>query len=338
MKLVNWPEAKTIEFYEQQKEEMVELARSYRDIVAVYTAGSVSQPGISDLDFILCLSDDLQGSLDIEEKLSRELRNVICGGTILKIDKSNFTDLKIIDDFPLQHLNGQKFSFKEYNSKWFEICRVLDWLPERLHSLLKLQGGEVINVRCGLGLLKSITVSLSKLQQLTSTDQYHDFVRTVTGLRAQWFKNERRQFDFLNVLKLASKVAQRAIGDVSEHLQQQGYIKPVQLPGEVKFTIPRGPEFIFAQESIESDLDGRIQVPTILYPFFAAQAYSTQDFLGSSLRKCFSWLAPPSIIESAIDPFLWQTIKKRMEYCERVASFLSGAGITRGLLKYGWFL
>src|SRR5688500_2416260 len=101
MNSMHLPQKRDKHQYDQAIQEFSSVAMSYTDVLAVYTAGTVNYPGISDLDFVVCLKDELSAPFDIEEKLPDTVRELIGSGTILKVNERNVTRLNCIDQFPL---------------------------------------------------------------------------------------------------------------------------------------------------------------------------------------------------------------------------------------------
>jgi len=339
MKFVNLPKELSRKFYKKCKNEFIELCRKNSDIVSVYEAGSVSVPGISDLDFILCLKDKLKNKKEvIENQLTNGLKDIIGEGSILKINKANFSNLKLWDDFTMRYLYGGKFKFAEFNSKEFEICRILDWLPERLHSLLKFKKERKINVTRGLQLIKSASVSLDKLSKLTGSVRYESLSKDIKKLRSNWFKNknENNLRDFRNLLEKSADTILDAINEMDKFLIKNNYIFGDFSKAGESFKIKNGPEFFFGQE-VEIR-EGKIFLPRSFFFFFAAQTLLGDGFISDNLKKSFDKKLPRLAIKGHINKKLLGVMKKRAQYIDRVANFFKKNEIKKGLLKYGWFL
>lgn len=338
MNLTNLPQIRDKEEYAVAQHRFLDIARSYPDIRAVYTGGTVTHPGISDLDFVLALNDTLQQPLDIEEKLDPEIKSVIGKGSILKINTSNMATLKIIDDFPLQHLQGEQYHFAEYTSIEYEICRFLDWMPERLFRIWQLQTSTEIDVIHTLQLLKSLTVSLKKLQEITGSTSHDSFINRVYQLRANWFTLTSPTVPLHNLIQESSLVAIHALTFMDRWLRHKGYIEvgSGNTTGDYVFAIPpKGPQWWF---SYAASISRRgIVVPYTVRIFLQAQAESSPGFIAEHVRTSFGSDSLLSVAQY-IKPELLTAINSRMAYIESVADFFRRSKLQRGLLKYGWFV
>ncbi|MDP3997101.1 MAG: hypothetical protein Q8P73_01240 [bacterium] len=335
MSYVNLPKKTGYEVYRVCEEEFVETARKYADILAVYSGGTVKHPGISDLDFIVFLKNQLSVRMDIENRLPQKVVKMLKGGTILKINERNIRDIQIIDPLPLKHLYGDKYVFRRYDGTTFSICRILDWLPERIFSLWQYVSQDRRDVSRGLLLLKSLTVSLDLVDQLKGDGAYAAYHEEVHSLRRLWFVSEKSLENFNILLKRGMCLAQEALDSISLWLVDQKYISgsPEFIKGAV-FDIPSGPTFHFDQKT--HIVRSRLYIPWVVAIFLAQQAQSGKGYLSMRLKKSFD-----TIIDANQYDINWafaNTITKRIAYVESLIKFFHDNGLSRGLLKYGWYL
>lgn len=335
MKHFNLPQKKSKQFYQLCQQQFLKLTRQYRDIQAVYGAGTLAHPGISDLDFILVLKNKLTQPLDIETRLTRDLRQVIGHGSILKINNANASKLKIIDDFPLQHLQGQPVKFQEYQSPQFELCRILDWLPERLVHLVQLAANRSYDATRALQVAKSITISLKKLDRLTNTTNHRSYIKSVERVRSQWFKNTSRGQTLDRLLSSSLATCLTVLNQVDDYVRERHFVNLPSAFYPARFSIPNGPAWHFAKRA---SLKGKtVYIPYTLALFLLAQAQSSPQFMARQVRAAFSPL-PRLRTSHYLEPALLHTINQRMAYLEKVAQFFRRHHLTQGFLKYGWFL
>lgn len=337
MKYTNWPQRRRRSFYLARQREFVKLCRLEPGITSVFTAGSVSNPGISDLDFLLGINSRADSLAGFEQRLSPPLQMILAGGTILKVPQTHISRVKIIDDFPLRRIGGLPVSFKDYQGRFFEICRILDWLPERVYALRQWQQANPRDVWRALQILKSCTVSFRKLDTLLGTDDYRAFIEKVSDLRRQWFSRAHPEKHLKNSVEEAIRLGEDGLRTIADYVEDYGYISPVKKSQGIskKFFIPGGPQVVFGGRASARSLS----LPTILFYFFAGQAVLTRGPITDRLRLHLGLRASSDgrIIE-ALHPGLAKAIGQRMAYCNTVAHFLRAHEIRRGLLKYGWLL
>ncbi len=338
MKYINLPKKLNQEFYQKCRIELVNLCQGNPDVVSIYEIGTVLYPGISDLDLMLCLKNKLNNDLNIEEQFSQEL-NYITSGHVLKINEENFRDMCIIDDRPdlkSKYLYGRKFQFSNFDDKTFEICRILDWLPVLVFTLLRSRNSSQVDVIKKLLIMSSVVISLDKVSKLTGNFQFCEFGKKVYNLRSTWFSNKNRIQDF-DILFVESVVqVLKAIKFIDEYLIKNRYIFGDLGKVGTFLKIPRGPEFVFGDETeIEK---GRIRLPKSFFFFLASQAVSSNGFISNHLKNSFDIELTDLDINDHIDDKLKKTIKKRIEYCNSLADFFRANNLKTGLFKYGWFI
>ncbi len=320
-------------FYVKSQQKFVDLAKTYPDILAVYSAGTIKHPGISDLDFVVCLKDRLTSPLDLENRLPADVASLITTGSILKVNESAIADIGIIDEFPLRLLYGEQYQFNQYNDLTYLICRVLDWLPERFFVLNRFQWESEADILHGLRILKSFSVSLNFLKQITGDTQYDQFMNSLATLRDRWFTKPDTDA-FSQLWNSAREIAAQALNDFDRWLGDNNFIAIEAPDKKMGFSIPRGPSFVFG--SIAKPNGDNVVVPWTVAAFLTTQAGNGRGFITQNIGRCFS--APIPLSSCQVNSDLRQTILARMNYVESLAAFFRANDLTRGLLKYGWFL
>lgn len=337
MNVKNLPRLKDKALYREYERQFVELALSYPDVTAVYTAGTVKNPGISDLDFLVCLQDTMSGRFDIEDHLNANIKAAIGSGSILKVNEANIQDVKIIDDFPLMHVGGKRYDFTEYASWPYEVCRILDWLPERFSTLVRIRQADDLDATWALQVVKSLGVSLQKLAKLTGSRSYETFLEEVVRTRQQWFSIPDDTSHLHLLLDQAVSAGKEALTEIDTWLTTQGIVKVDDACRQTDtcFAIRGGPSFVFGDHV--AVVNGRVQVPYTVMIFLWAQALASDQFVSRHVKLAFNQpvrVNPLRYMHSS----LYTVIHRRMEYIERLVHFYQHHGLQRGLLKYGWFL
>ena len=159
----NHPKKVSQDFYSSARKEIVDYYSTNSDIVSIYEYGSVSSPGVSDLDIILVLknlissSEDSLGFLNISD----DVHSLVADGNVMKMPESVFCRINQIDKFNVKRIYGQELLFDGVSNNDKEILRivsVIDWLPERVLRLTKVINSEVINIANVLCILHSFTI------------------------------------------------------------------------------------------------------------------------------------------------------------------------------------
>lgn len=334
MRLNKVPRRLTRANYQRALDDFVNRAKEEKSIHAVYIAGSISQPGISDLDLLLSLDDTLRSPLKIDTAIPRTAKTLIGHGSILKVPARLMPSVRVVDDLPLRRIWGRAYRFADFSTPIYELCRVIDWLPERIARLQKVKTAAVIDATWMLQFLKSVTVSLEKLSALTGGTPYTAFVKDVRTLRKNWWRIRRRRQSIVEALYEAERIGLQALRDCDEYVQMHHYIQPVRVPPRARFDIKGGPSFSFG--NAVTITRNKLMLSPVYFAFYAAQATVARGWLKHKLRASFSVEIPS--LPATLSPAVRHATTKRMRFVEECGTFLQRVGIQRGLLKYGWFL
>ncbi len=173
--LINLPKKKVLKDYDKARLEIVEKYKNVNGLVSIYEYGSVSAPGISDLDIILVFSDGMRGKKVKVANNSKFLNFFLKNGTIIKTTEQIFKKFNYIDEFNLKKIYGKKIrliKISKKRKKFLSLISILDWLPERLLRLAQINSSKKIKVNELLCLLYSVTYSFENLYKITKEKNY----------------------------------------------------------------------------------------------------------------------------------------------------------------------
>lgn len=334
MKVCNVPIQLSRKYYKDAIRSFVDIVKEESGVCSAYTIGTVSSPGISDLDFLLCLYDTSNRIQSFESRLPSRVKELIEPGSILKVPHSHMKDVHIIDDFPLTHIWGKKHVFHHYQQREIRLCRVMGWLPERVVKLQRVIKANQLDVLLSLRVLRSTTYSLRILSNLTHTRIAHSFIHNVESLRTSWWSSRRRIEKLRKLIIQAKHEALNAIETCDEYATNNEFLMPMRNP-HGSMTIQGGPQFYFGTHtSIDKD---KLILPPIFYTYYSAKVALSQGWLHENLKHSFKD-ADVSHVEDCVSVTMRDVIQRRLSYVNEVAHFLRSHRIHRGLLKYGWFL
>ena len=117
---------------------------------SIYQYGSISCPGLSDLDIAIVLDDIIASStpkLVQKQNLPDSVLSIMDYATMMLFPRSKFEQITLWDDINLTPIHGQVIAVDTLNSRFLEVARIIDWLPERIIRLEELFRSEVIDVR-----------------------------------------------------------------------------------------------------------------------------------------------------------------------------------------------
>ncbi|RJQ26437.1 hypothetical protein C4565_06775 [Candidatus Parcubacteria bacterium] len=352
-KFVDYPRAKYVHQYDDARKRMIDFLYARPDVKSLYEFGSVGAPGLSDLDLAVVL--DAKPKEDISEYLS--VRNIppsvnqmMDGGTLMVFKSKDFVDIMMWDDVNLNLLHGSEHSVRklsEDEEKQVELCRVVDWVPDRCSRLIEVIKTKYVPVQRTVGYLNSTVHSLKRIIRILGQSDvtWDSFITTVNKIRASWFNYtmEEQQEILIEAVFSGINVSFSALTFFGEycankHLYSNYSVSNAYL--KIKDTL----EFRFVDLKYVSSecaltysrpMKIVIPVPDLFYQHFLIYG-SVDGRIGNVLNKNIS--QPFSSQDRGrIAPELNTVLVKRMTLANSMAQFLYENKFKRGLFKFGWY-
>jgi hypothetical protein len=182
--------------YEDSIKDMLEKLTKQQEIVSIYQIGSVSNPGISDIDVVVVLKDKQVFHLNPLEGLS-ELERYLFLHPLHGVSQSDFSEAK---QYALFHnwnlLWGEELIVEEDNLSEDEInClkiqTALEYLISNYISLTVLITYTICNVRALLLTMKEMLYDLQLLG--VSSGGLYDLIKTLVEWRNNWFEKTPKE-------------------------------------------------------------------------------------------------------------------------------------------------
>jgi hypothetical protein len=190
--LLRKPVAVRRETYDQAVSLVVERLGGNPGIAAVYTVGSISIPGISDVDLLVVFEDGVRCDLDPLAHLIGPLRYPFTHG-LFGVPRWYFADAVRYGFYPnLRLLQGSELDvgspLGEQDRRALEVQLALEYLVENYISRSVEHAYRALNVR---GLLLSAHAIRLDLQLLgIESGRLHDLVAQVGEWRKTWFERD----------------------------------------------------------------------------------------------------------------------------------------------------
>ncbi len=347
----NLPEKVNKEHYENVRHEIQNLFSKNKSVLSIYEYGSVSSPGVSDMDLIFILNDhDLinAGLFDLHEA-SESAKKLVADGTVIKMPKNVMQNLMYVDKLFPKRILGKEIFIREptQQEKNFIACvALIDWLPERILKLGKIYNSEKINVNNALCTLHSFCYSLKTLNKILGADDRSLLVISKTSeLRNNWYDLVKPEKGLLKLLKLAIEVGHEQIFSYFQFLKQKEvYIKGDFITG-IEVDLELYPEcflrFIDTKNSIDFNnslrlFDGKrnyIILPSYFLPHFYYQSLHG-GCISNNIRSKFSLDLDMDL--SSVNKYYLEAIKTKISIMEENAQFLRKNNISSGLLRFGF--
>jgi len=335
--------------YQDARKEFVDWFLTIEHVEGIYEAGSVTVCGLSDLDFVLFVSDswkftDTEKYKKIISKFSNKLLSLIGDGNILVVNSSLACDIKIIDDFNLSKLHSNReFSFVEFNEDEYNILRVMDWLPERISKIAAVSAkSHDLNLFTLHGVLKSLLVSLTKVESLIVSEKFSTELdsqkKILNKLRYNFNANvEAGSYanEMVKVTVSLFKLSCDAINLFAEYLHRSDQFFLV----ETKSSRNRFHPFDMKSEKVVSIFGNKfvVSIPSVYFLCLYLQAQQRNELslkLQGDLETSFDLNNSAYFVADKIK----HAISKRSIFTNQLMLFLRKNKFDRGLLKYGFYL
>lgn len=333
-RFTNNPRRIPMAVYQKAIRELIEHFQKNSDVLSLYEYGSVSAPGISDLDLILVTKEKLKNKF-----LYPSGPNIdkVAKGTLMVMPESFFSNIRLFDEINLKKVFGQEIKLREIDQETIKlraIASVVDWLPERLIRIIALLHKNPLDVQYALRYLRSFAYSLENTSKLIGDERYKEFLDNLHQLRKKW--KQTKTDELLWLIKRGIYLGYGMLDAFTDkYLKNWG-------GAEGNLVLFKNQQIIFTdqKEKINADWSTAISDPSItkivvsskLLPHF--WIYSRQaGKLAQEMKKGFIFSGKPSLPDSQYEKFL----KKKIELAEKCAKYLRSNGFTSGLYRFGFY-
>lgn len=245
--------------YNEARKVIIDFVSSHSDVLAIYEYGTVTQPGISDLDMLVVIrskpmNENLSERLTIRN-IPERLATIIDNSTIKPLIKKDFRNINLLGRIKVKRLYGEEITFNNIPSSQthlFNIATVMDWLPERILSIMEYKRATKIPVVTMLGLLGSYLYSAKRAEQILGgrIKEIVQFERKIKDLRRNWFRED----SLLRLKKLRSLIdsgitsGMKALEELSFYLILNKYYMPSENVRGSFFYINKEKGFLFSED------------------------------------------------------------------------------------------
>lgn len=340
--------------YQTAREQLIEYVSGIPDVHTVIEYGSVSTPGISDIDIIIGVSDEPASGIQralAKTSIPPHVQAVIGHASLMIMPCSTLPQMKTWDAIQTQIIYGAEIDFLEFPECEFEIARIVDWLPERICRIYELFQKQALNERKTLGLLKSTAFSIEAVQQFVKLKpSAHRLLEDIAVLRSSWFDlPEPRLPHLLELLETTRIVALEAWLAFTTFLESgQFYGDPIATEESVKLEFPQGIVYHFAPYRQPNNGRDKLEIlswrgeklfftlPRTLERHFNIYARQ-RGLIGDALHLSMTPRHKNDDPAEELPDVMISCLQRRMELCNQWAAFLDANDIRQGLFKFGWF-
>ena len=342
----NYPTRMILSDYEKACNAIRDKFSDVPNVHSIYQYGSISSPGLSDLDIAIVLDDVVSSStpqLVQKQYLPRNVLNIMDYATLMIFPKKKFEKITLWDDIHLTPICGQAISLGKVRNQYIEVARIVDWLPERIVRVEELLISEVIDVRKTLGLLKSCTYTLEKVSKLAKqTDNRSEVIKRFAALRSDWFDlKESTQIEhlwyFIHAIRHELYISLRVFGDwwnrnILPKCQAQASTGFLSFAGKFTYSfqnIKAGDEFATITDS---------KIVNLALPAFYSSHFIHYSGGEGAISNQISRHLKVSSKSSILPNDMCVVLDSRIELVNFWSDWLISNHFKTGIFKFGWFL
>jgi hypothetical protein len=348
----NYPRDVSQDYYGVAREQIINSFKSNKDVISIYEYGSVSSPGVSDLDIILILNNKTNTK---EEDLgfsniNRDVYSLVMDGNVMKMPQGVFTKLNYFDPFNLKKLSGKDIivdTISADDASMLEVISIVDWLPERILRLTKMLNSEVINISNVLCILHSFSYSIKKINKITGhLKKSEDILHTIHLLRNDWQSFNNPEDKLVGCIKDSITLGYEYLLKFMEYIDIKGIYESVDLgyQGDITLELFDKHYIRFVGKELYSKLEKNaalssdkeksfVTIPNFYYPHFDHLS-STGGLLSNVMKDK---IKPYPIINSSILCEKYKMLlSNKINLAEENAQFLTSNNFKKGLIRYGF--
>jgi len=234
MRFIDKPQPRTLEHYSSAIDEMSSRIRKLDGVLSIYQIGSVSNPGLSDIDMLVVFEDDANVPSDPVRDFQSD--TYLFTHQVYGVPKGCWNELQSLTFFHnYRFIEGEQMP--ELNSKLSadEIQQLkrqiaLEFLVKMYIVLTVQLRYDIVKLRSFLLEGKALIYDLEFLG--VSSGNMFDLVQRVIQIRADWWEKQPSEKELKNLIK-------KLYASLTELLMTELSKAPLYLPTENSFQISR---------------------------------------------------------------------------------------------------
>lgn len=348
---INLPELKSLNDYDVVRNSIVTIFSEVSNISGVVEYGTVTAPGVSDLDLMLLVNDHSKIPTNIINKvrLLPEINELIGAGTILTLPTGLFKNIRSVDNFgKFQFLLGDVIHTPEQTNKKKKLISsvaLFDWLPERLMRVHKLYTSSKVNVIDALCLLHSLNYSFDNLYFVAEFKHpaLAEYRHNLDELRKNWYniKDNTSLFEYtiLQGMKILHHAVKFYANFSTIHIYDSTY-KDYQFIDDVEIKFHHNLSMCFSYIGINLDLEHFIKCPQL--PIAYVDHYLAMTSFDLPLSRFIKEKVFGSLKIEQRSPVIsneyFRTLSDKIYWLNNNYIFLQNNKTKFGMVRYGNFV
>lgn len=201
--LIDKPRYFPIEAYDKLIDKIVSRLSKQRCIKSIYQIGSISTPGISDIDLVCVFEDGAVFKEDIRKSLNKDEKYLLCHN-LFGMYESNFIEAQKYTFFHnYKLLYGYNYNIESLNNDELKHQIAMEFLTRFLFTLTSQIKLNVIKTRSLLLQVKALLYDLEFLG--IHSGSFYNTIQDIINLRNEWFVAKKREIHFLDAITLLYK-------------------------------------------------------------------------------------------------------------------------------------
>jgi hypothetical protein len=349
--MFNYPKKVCAADYSSVRDKIIKFYQDNDDIISIYEYGSVSSPGVSDLDLIFVLKDKVSSTEDKFDlsNISSFAHDLVADGNVIKMPLCIFKKIQFLDNLNFHKLFGKDVVVEKPTSldnKFIKLASIVDWVPERILKLTRILNTDNINITNALCVLHSFGYSLKYFDNvLGPQDQSLQVIAETSRLRNSWYSVNYPEDALIKCLQNAINIGYKRLFDYEVYLRKcDNYLLEdfncdfdiiLELYNNhfIKFISPSSDKYKNNIKDITFNNKNIVFVSNYFYPHFSVLASQ-----GGNLAKCMQKKIKPKcdIRNSIMNDLYRNNLLRKMTLANINAEFLKSNNLKTGLIRYGF--
>lgn len=347
----NYPKQADLGNYDDVRSAIIEYYGPNEDIISINEYGSVSNPGVSDLDLIFVLKDEIfstESEFDLSS-ISTFAQDLVADGTVIKMPLNVFKNIQYFDNLNFHKLSGLDVTINEpteADDKFIKMASIIDWVPERILKLTRIINSKEINITNALCVLHSFGYSLKSLNRLLgASEDSQNLITETARLRGAWNDIENPEINLVQCLKNAIMIGVKRLIDYEAYLRRSNDYLSVDFSMShdidlelysdhfLRFSDVHSPTYDLSLSSLQIDDKFYIVLSHYFYPHFAILA-GLEGRLSKQMRSKIKGYLPIDL--GLVNSLYEENLRRKMNLAEQNAEFLIKNNLKTGLIRYGF--
>ena len=255
--IIHHPVDRTLDEYQWARERYVNRAKGVRGVTAIYEYGSVNAPGLSDLDFVVCMAD----AADEFDPESLAINSIPFGDRDLILHDAIIVPKSQIESVPefligsnlheLWHCGPSSLPQKILDSQSVVYAKTAK-LVEKLFSFqvwfTESLVNQTLDARWAIALLRSLVYTVLLTESVTgkAPNDGAAYAQAVDELRSHWFEESslyRKNIVLRGLFECGQHLTNSLVEIMDEFLMTSGWLtaEGIAQNGKVTCPVPQSP-------------------------------------------------------------------------------------------------